>query len=127
MQLAQNKMALTGISPRFSEKETIQFVELYEMSECLWNYKHPDYKNKFVRDNACAIIVQEMAIPGFGVPEVVKKIKSIRGTYSQEVMKETVKKIKSRLSWFHIADRFLRDIMIVGNPNFVSIFFFYFV
>lgn len=51
----------------------IQFVELYEHNECLWNFS-PDYK-KDARQKALHNIVQELNIPGAGTPEILNKLK----------------------------------------------------
>lgn len=103
-------------SKRWSEVVTTKFVKLYEEAECLWNFRHPLYKNKNARATAEENIVKKMEIPEFTVTELKNKIKNIRSTYVQE--KTKLKKAihsgmapeetyQSHLVWFNIADRFL--------------------
>ena len=47
----------------------------------------PTYKNKNNRQAAIENIIEEMGIPGFGIVEVKNKIKNLRSTYNQEVLK----------------------------------------
>lgn len=49
---------------KWRESDTIRFVELYEKSECLWNFRHPVYKNRNARDQAIQHIIKEMNLPG---------------------------------------------------------------
>lgn len=84
-------MSLVSIEMKFTEEETLKFVQLYREHECLWDMSSPNYKNKTLRQNAIEAIIKEMALPGFGVNEVRNKIKNLRSTYNQEVLK--IKKI----------------------------------
>lgn len=110
-------MSLTS-SKKWRESDTIKFVELYESAECLWNFRHPSYKNRHSRDRAIQYIIEQMNLPDFGVNELKNKIKNIRSTYQQEVNKikrwraapgaDFVEEYKTNLAWFPIADRFLK-------------------
>ena len=46
----------------------IAFIQEYKAHECLWNFKSPVYKNKYMREAAYQEIVGAMNIDGFGVP-----------------------------------------------------------
>lgn len=123
---------------KWRESDTIRFVELYEKAECLWNFRHPVYKNRNARDQAIQNIIKEMNLPGkqskkinskaklllitdFGVNELKNKIKNIRSTYQQEVNKirrskqnfdgDIMEEYKTNLAWFPIADRFLKGVI----------------
>lgn len=106
-------MSLVSIEMKFTEEETLKFVQLYREHECLWNMSSPNYKNKTLRQNAIEAIIKEIALPGFGVNEVRNKIKNLRSTYNQEVLK-IKKSAKSgsgkedvyvpSMKWFEILD-----------------------
>lgn len=102
---------------KWSEAETIKFVELYRDHECLWNVCKPIYRNNQLRLAALEQIVAEMNIDGFSVAEARIKIKNLRNTYNQELQK-IEKSIKSgmggddvytpSMKWFKIMDAFVR-------------------
>ncbi|KAL7645194.1 UNVERIFIED_CONTAM: hypothetical protein RMT77_003580 [Armadillidium vulgare] len=98
---------------RWSEQETVKFVELYRDNECLWNMKNVNFKNKQVRYKALDYIAKKMGKEDFGIKEAKKKIKNIRSTYGQEIVK--IKKSKQpgnsqtnvyvpSVRWFNIMD-----------------------
>lgn len=93
----------------------IEFLNHYEDHPCLWDKSIPDFKNRQKRDAA-----EEKLLPVSGlsnIKDLRAKIRSIRGTYNQELGK--IKKsmrtgsgatdvYKPKLNWFSYADSFLR-------------------
>ncbi|CAH2004201.1 unnamed protein product [Acanthoscelides obtectus] len=77
---------------KWSEEETMRFVELYSEKECLSKKSSVNYRNKNMRKAAEEDIVNRMGKEGFGVTELKQKIKIMRTTYNQEALK--VKKFK---------------------------------
>lgn len=103
---------------KWTERETVRFVELYEVEEILWNVRLNEYKNKDARLSALKRIVDNLNMPDVGVNEVLKKINNIRSTYQQEKVKiktsrgtgsATEDVYVSTLPWFDIAERFLSE------------------
>ncbi|XP_060519823.1 uncharacterized protein LOC132698014 isoform X2 [Cylas formicarius] len=122
-----------AVSKKWRETETIKFVRLYEEAECLWNYRHPAYKNRSAREKACQTIIESMNMPEFGVNELKNKIKNIRSTYAQELNKikrsreglsaggSDQEEYKTNLAWFAIANRFLGTVIATtSNSNKMS-------
>lgn len=73
---------------KWSEKDTIALVELYEKHECiLWNIGSKDYRNKLMRDAAYEDIAKTFKKYNFGVTELKQRIKNLRCTYNQELLK----------------------------------------
>lgn len=72
---------------RWSETETLKFVFLYYNNECLWNKNIAAYKSKKMRQRAIDSMVEQMGIHGFGASEAKTKIKNLRSTYNQELVK----------------------------------------
>lgn len=72
---------------KWSPELTLQFVTEYVQNECLWNFKSVQYKNKNSRLQAYNRMKENLNIPNFGAKEIIKKIKIIRSTYSQELKK----------------------------------------
>ena len=60
---------------RWSEGDTVKFVELYREHECLWNIMKPSYRNNQMREGALENIVKEMGIEGFTVADARQKVK----------------------------------------------------
>lgn len=82
---------------KWSEEETVKFVEMYRESECLWNIASPLYKDKNLRQKAIEAIVNDMKKDEFGVQEAKQKIKKIRSTFNQEMLKsEKINKVRRR-------------------------------
>ena len=102
---------------RWSEGDTVKFVELYREHECPWNKIKPSYRNNQMRVGALEKIVEEMGIEGFTVADARQKVKSLRNTYNQQLLK-IEKSRKSgmgredvytpSLKWFHLMDTFMR-------------------
>ena len=72
---------------RWSEEDTVKFVELYREHECLWNVMKPSYRNNQMRVGALEKIVEEMGIEGFTVADARQKVKSLRNKYNQQLQK----------------------------------------
>ncbi|CAB3249210.1 unnamed protein product [Arctia plantaginis] len=70
---------------RWSTNKNIQFINEYQRQECLWDPKHLQYKNWDARDAAYKIIMEAMEMQN--VKEVVAKIRSLRNTYNNELLK----------------------------------------
>lgn len=110
-------MKLTGA-------ETIKLVKLYKTYECIWKIPSAEYKIKPKRQAAYKAIVKLMGKEGFGVPELKQKIKNLRSTYLQELLKIR-KSIKSdsgtvniyvpKIKWFQLMDSFIKDMTIHGQ------------
>jgi len=72
---------------RWNSETTIKFIQEFKTYECLWNQKSPTYKNKHAKEAAYQKLIEEMHIADFGVPEVKKKMRTLRSTYYQEKKK----------------------------------------
>ena len=72
---------------RWSEEDTVKFVELYREHECLWNVMKPSYRNNQMGVGALEKIVEEMGIECFTVADARQKVKSLRNTYNQQLQK----------------------------------------
>ncbi|PNF17981.1 hypothetical protein B7P43_G17451 [Cryptotermes secundus] len=105
---------------RWSEEETIRFVELYREKECLWKKSSAKYRNKNMRKAAEEDVVTKMGKQGFGVTELKQKIKIIRTTYNQEALKVKKSKISGAkpediyvpsIKWFGLMEE------IMDNPT----------
>lgn len=105
-------MSQSIIKQRF---DTIEFLKCYKKHPCLWDKALPDFRNRKMRDAA-----EEMLLPISklsNIKELRSKIRSIRGTYNQEVNKIHMSTITGcgkkdiyipKLNWFSYADSFLR-------------------
>lgn len=100
--------------------QTIKCLEEYAKHSCLWDSSNSNYKNKHERNLALQIIVQKLNIDNFDIHALKLKIHSIRNTYVNEITKilkstrsgaATVEVYKPKLSWFKLADSFLRNIV----------------
>jgi hypothetical protein len=60
---------------RWSEGETIKFVELYRDYECLWNTTKACYKNSQMRQAALEKTVAEMDMEDFTLADARQKNK----------------------------------------------------
>lgn len=89
--MTQSKSTVIGFAinakMRWSEEDTLKFAILYKNQECLWNKYTMAYKNKAARQQAIESIVQQMKMEGFRVSEAKTKIKNLRSTYNQELLK----------------------------------------
>lgn len=95
--------------------DTIEFLKHYEEHPSLWDKSIPDFKNRQKRNST-----EEKLLPISGlsnIKELKSKIRSIRGTYNQELVKikssmrtgsGAADVYKSKLNWFSYADSFLK-------------------
>lgn len=121
------------MSERWSSQENVKFVNLYRDQENLWNVFDSQYKNRDARRTSLQHIVTEMNIPRFTEKDVAKKIKNLRSTYNQELLKiEKSKKsgsgtddmYKPSIKWFDIMDYIMKIINLKEketSSNLVSI------
>ncbi|CAD7090245.1 unnamed protein product [Hermetia illucens] len=105
--------------PKWSDIRALQFLDIYEKHECLWNPRIEEYKNKSARNAAFDAMLAELQIPDLTANDIKLKIKSIRTTYKRElstVLKAEANRTKDgpvykpKLFWFHRADSFLRPV-----------------
>lgn len=94
--------------------DILDFLEYYQQYPCLWDKSSPDYKNRQMRDEAERVLLE---LAGFeNVKTLRAKIRSIRGTYNNELLK--IKKSattvsgaddihKPKLHWFSNANSVL--------------------
>ncbi|XP_063222453.1 uncharacterized protein LOC134530982 [Bacillus rossius redtenbacheri] len=71
-------------------KTTVEIlIESYKAKECLWNLKHPLYRNKIARRSALQQVVAELTGRKDGVScnEITKKFNTLRTQYLSEVKK----------------------------------------
>ncbi|XP_045529961.1 uncharacterized protein LOC123717799 [Pieris brassicae] len=101
---------------RWSADKNIQFINEYQREECLWDPNHPQYKLRDARDAAYKTIMKTMEMQN--IKEVVGKIRSLRNTYNNELLKAkkshttgmgTNKLYISKISWLSHLD-FLKKI-----------------
>lgn len=93
----------------------------------MWNIASPLYKDKNLRQKAIEAIVNDMKKDGFGVQEAKQKIKNIRSTFNQEMLK-VKKSTKSgagsadvyipTLKWFTILEPIMK--MVRGSNKTAS-------
>ncbi|KAL1488823.1 hypothetical protein ABEB36_014619 [Hypothenemus hampei] len=111
------------MSFKWTLENILNFLEIYEKYEVLWNIKLDKYRDRNARDENMSKLKEELNAEGINVnvEEIRKKIKSIKTIYSQELNK-ILKSKKSgagredlytpKLTWFEIADRFLRNVTV---------------
>lgn len=92
---------------KFTEAQTLWFVELYKQHECLWNTNHDDYRNQEARNAAYFNIAAHMEDDDFSVFDVKNKIKNLRSTYNQEIKKIMKSKYSGKvyvpsIKWFDL-------------------------
>lgn len=117
---------------KWSERDTVRFVELYEEEEVLWNVRLKEYKIKDARNAANERITHNLNMD-ITIQDVNTKINNIRSTYNQEKLK--IKKSTGTgsgandvyvpsLAWYEIADRFLSGVIKSRKTyqNVVSLF-----
>lgn len=95
--------------------DTFEFLTSYKQHPCLWDMYLPDFRNRKLRDAAEEILLPISKLSN--IKELRSKIRSIRGTYNQEVKKIHMSTITGcgkkdiyipKLNWFSFADSFLR-------------------
>lgn len=89
-----------------------EFLTEYEKLPCLWDRTHEHFKNRETRAKAEEILSQKLGI--MDSKTLRRKIRSVRGSYNTEIRKVKLSLESGhevyvpRLSWFHLADSFLR-------------------
>jgi hypothetical protein len=63
---------------KWLEDETMQFINLYESHEVLWNTSITEYRNKHARQLALEKIYKEMTIKNFGVNGTKAKMNTVK-------------------------------------------------
>lgn len=105
------------MAERFSDSQMLKLVEIYRDYECLWNVTSALYKNHDARQSAYKQIAEKLNISGISDKDIPKKIKNLRSSYYQELKKiekstrsgsDRDSVYKPKVSWFSIADGFLR-------------------
>ncbi|XP_055848857.1 uncharacterized protein LOC129913908 [Episyrphus balteatus] len=89
--------------------ESIQFIELFRIHECLWDRKHPNYKKLPERSIAYEDIAHKMDMPE---RRIRKKTKILLKAYYAERKKielamEKNVTYQTELVWYNMADEFL--------------------
>lgn len=82
------------MTDRWTSEQNLKFVELYKDQTNLWNCLDPSYKNRDLRKASLEHIRNELGLTDTN--EVTKKIKNLRLTYNQEVLK--IEKSKKSIS-----------------------------
>lgn len=105
---------------RWREDHTPLVLGLLRTHECLWNTRNIDYRNNAARERALLAVAEGLCLPV--TPEDIKlKIKTIRTRYSSELAKVQASENSAtspegiyvpKLSWFHLADTFLRAVCV---------------
>lgn len=120
------------MSNRWSSDANIKFVSLYKNEENLWNVFDKNYKNRDMRRSSLEFICKEMNM--ISSAEVTKKIKNLRSTYNQEIIKISKSKksgsaaeelYKPSIKWFEDMDYIMNVINIKEKEttsNLVSCF-----
>jgi hypothetical protein len=73
------------MTDRWTSEQNLKFVVLYKNQTNLWNCLDPSYKNRDLRKASLEHIRNELGLTDTN--EVTKKIKNLRSTYNQEVLK----------------------------------------
>lgn len=119
------------MAERWTSDQNIKFVELYKNQTNLWNCLDPNYKNRDLRKASLEHIRLECNLQNMN--EVTKKIKNLRSTYNQELLKiEKSKKsgsgtdeiYKPSIKWFDSMDYIMKIINLKEketSSNLVSI------
>lgn len=109
--------------PDLSNFDIVPFLNEYEKFPCLWNKSHIDFKDKIARNGAEQHLMQVTGVTN--AIALRKKIRSVRGTYNNELRKIKASKQNGidaveyvpKLVWFKIADKFLRPVGETFNAN----------
>ncbi|KAK4882586.1 hypothetical protein RN001_005905 [Aquatica leii] len=105
------------MSERWSSQHNPQFMKLYKEEETLWNTFDPNYKNRDLRNASLQHIAKEMKLEK--VADVTKKIKNLRSTYNQEIIKIAKSKqsgsgtddeYKPSIKWIDLIDYIMKII-----------------
>uniref|UniRef100_A0AAG5CQW8 MADF domain-containing protein n=1 Tax=Anopheles atroparvus TaxID=41427 RepID=A0AAG5CQW8_ANOAO len=100
-------------------KGTIQFIKLVKLSVCLWNRKHPLYKDKMAQCKAWKEISMQMGVPS---SELQYKWRSLQSSYRHFRSSYSKPRPYPTKRWFaYQAMRFLSDMKEVGDSNAQSV------
>lgn len=120
---------------RWTSEQNVKFMKLYKDQTNLWNCLDPTYKNRVLRKASLEHIRMELGL--IDTNEVTKKIKNLRSTYNQEILKiEKSKKSRSgtdeiykpSIKWFDSMDYIMKIINLKEEQttsNLVSILILY--
>lgn len=107
---------------RWDSATNIKFIEAYKQQVCLWDPKNPEYKNREQRYVAYRNIIEAMAMD-LTVKFVISKIRSLRNTYNNEMLKSKKSVMngrnriyKSKIPWLDSLD-FLKNIDSCTRTN----------
>lgn len=70
---------------RWTADKNIKFINEYQRQDCLWDPKHPQYKNRNAREAAYKSIMEVMNMET--IKDVIGKIRTLRNTYNNEILK----------------------------------------
>lgn len=119
------------MTDRWTSEQNLKFMELYKDQTNLWNCLDPNYRNRDLRKASLEHIRVELGLTDTN--EVTKKIKNLRSTYNQEILKiEKSKKsgsgtdevYKPSIKWFDSMDYIMKIINLKEKQttsNLVSI------
>ncbi|KAG8335915.1 hypothetical protein J6590_057243 [Homalodisca vitripennis] len=105
---------------KWNSDEISKFLEVFQSYELLWNCRHREYVDKQKRESAIHRLMTDIQKQGIQVPDTCflrNKIKVIKTTYRQERVKVEESKSSGkgtddlyvpRLTWYTLADSFLR-------------------
>lgn len=102
---------------RWTSEQNLKFMELYKDRTNLWNRLDPNYRNRDLRKASLEHIRMELGLTD--THEVTRKIKNLRSTYNQEILKiEKSKKngcgsdevYKPSIKWFDSMDYIMKII-----------------
>lgn len=109
-------MAKTKSILRMSDAKAMEFINLYEKEECLWNTRHARYKDHVERRRAAERVADSLEIPNFTYRHVQMKFKNLRNSYRQVLKK--IARLDSRgilytptVFWFQTLDSFIKPHM----------------
>lgn len=105
-----------------TSKHNLKFWLSYEKQRVLWDFHHEAYSSKHARQTAFQAIADEMQIPGLDSENVKLKIRFLRTQYTRWIkrlclLQETNEPFPKIPTWFHVADKFLRDQIRLRKPN----------
>ncbi|KAM7360898.1 uncharacterized protein ACRADG_008487 [Cochliomyia hominivorax] len=88
-----------------------EFIDLYQLEECLWQPKHPDYSNNTVRNKAYDKLVEKLkeVEPNPDRNMVVRKINSLRSAFRREYRKTNAKQNYETRLWYYDKLSFIAD------------------
>ena len=88
-----------------------EFIDLYQLEECLWQPKHPDYSNNTARNRAYDKLVEKLkeVEPNPDRTMVVRKINSLRSAFRREYRKTNVKQNYETRLWYYDKLSFIAD------------------